>query len=216
MEIWLLLTAGMVSSTSQIISLEENQTETKIEVIQEGSNVSLHCRLWPNSQGRCKVIWLFNSSRNSKTDHKNLSDLCSTMGTYTLDKVFQNNSGWYSCESTREIPNLQTKVSNWIRLIVNPENPPFVWSDWMWIALGATGLVLVILVIVFFMLRRGQLKERECPIYANTRPGNLRQQPSPRAAPSDNTLKTNSSYQNLRTPEVSRTYEHSRRLSPRQ
>ncbi|XP_020795804.1 uncharacterized protein LOC110174092 isoform X2 [Boleophthalmus pectinirostris] len=222
MEIWLLLTVlGMVSSTSTLISLVENGTEPKD--IQEGSSVSLLCHLFTNSSGRCIVTWFFNSSTTFKIQNlstQRFSD-CNEQKVHTVHNVSQNQSGLYFCNSTKDIPILENELSGKTQLNVVPKKRPFMWSDWwMWITLGAAGLVLLILVLVCFVLRRRQLKQRDldCRIYANMHPVNCRKQPSPRVGPPDtpNTLKMDSSYQNLRTPDVGMRYEQSRRVSPRQ
>ncbi|KAK7889223.1 hypothetical protein WMY93_024783 [Mugilogobius chulae] len=230
MEMWLLFTvAGMVSSlTPRKILLDKN---SKTEVIQEGSSVLLQCALEIKQSSRCRVSWLFNPKRqDEKGCEKVANDTstdCTSLPLLPLHNVTQNNSGWYCCRLRVEIPILEQNDSNWTELrvelgstsqtgVTNQENS-FVWTDWwMWIAAGVAGVFLLILVIVAIVLRRKHLRQRdlECPIYANTHSGHSSKQPSPRPRPMDNTLKRDSSYQNLRTPDVSKRYERSRRLTP--
>ncbi|XP_072295047.1 uncharacterized protein [Eucyclogobius newberryi] len=114
-------------------------------------------------------------------------------------------------ESERKTVTCDT-MEIWL-LLTAPKKPAFVWIDWwMWIAAGVSGLVLIILVIVCLLLRRRQRRQRdsEDPVYANTHHSS--KQPSPRPSPTDNSLKMDSSYQNLRTPDVGKRYEPSRRI----
>ncbi|XP_072295046.1 uncharacterized protein [Eucyclogobius newberryi] len=214
MEIWLLLTVtGMVSSTSLKITVDE---EEKRKYITEGSSVSLHCSVGVNCSNRCRYSWCFDRSGPSKTGCKNDSNKITKSKTTPelhLNNVSQNDSGWYYCSVRDDIPILSTNYSNWTHLVVAPKKPAFVWIDWwMWIAAGVSGLVLIILVIVCLLLRRRQRRQRdsEDPVYANTHHSS--KQPSPRPSPTDNSLKMDSSYQNLRTPDVGKRYEPSRRI----
>ncbi|XP_023195040.1 uncharacterized protein LOC111609676 isoform X3 [Xiphophorus maculatus] len=75
---------------------------------------------------------------------------------------------------------------------------------WMWIIVGASSFVLVViaLLVIRVVQKRGCSRSIEEPIYANTRTG----KPSPRLMPADNP-KSASSSQDLRTPISARVYE---------
>ncbi|CAL9695619.1 unnamed protein product [Knipowitschia caucasica] len=213
MEIWLLLTAAAVVSSIEI-SLDQEQ---KSQTVSEGSSVSLLCRVWNKSSERSRVNWYFNPREPSKPGSRNLSTKIHKSSSIQLSvlilyNVSQNNSGWYCCHARDEIDFVPGKNSNWTELKVETKKPFFELRDWwLWIAVGSSGLVLLILLMCVYFVRRRQLKKREgWPIYANTGGSG---QPSPRSRPTDSPPKTESPYENLQHPAWR--YEHSRRLSPR-
>uniref|UniRef100_A0AAV2KXF0 Uncharacterized protein n=1 Tax=Knipowitschia caucasica TaxID=637954 RepID=A0AAV2KXF0_KNICA len=172
----------LLTAAAVVSSIEISlDQEQKSQTVSEGSSVSLLCRVWNKSSERSRVN-------------------C------------QNNSGWYCCHARDEIDFVPGKNSNWTELKVETKKPFFELRDWwLWIAVGSSGLVLLILLMCVYFVRRRQLKKREgWPIYANTGGSG---QPSPRSRPTDSPPKTESPYENLQHPAWR--YEHSRRLSPR-
>ncbi|XP_031174369.1 uncharacterized protein LOC116063511 isoform X2 [Sander lucioperca] len=230
MEMWLkrltllLLTALVISGQVSVI-LDETLKE-KGETVAIGSSVIFKCRLKIDTNGRFWVKWYFNPSGSSfnethlfcnesakpstvvsnqtKQDRRDEEQCC------IKSNVTDKDSGWYFCEVTIEIPTLMCKNSSGTKLIIYTVSPRDNFSlidHWMWILLGVSAFILIVLLVLCVLLRRRLRRSRgEDPIYANTRPV-ANKQPSPRPAMPVGNLKTASSSQNLRNPSPGRRYD---------
>ncbi|KAL7396324.1 hypothetical protein ABVT39_004215 [Epinephelus coioides] len=235
MEMWLtrstlvvLLTAAavLVISGQAPVILDETIREERIP---SGSSLTFHCRLRTENHSRLRVVWYFKqslvsdshtilhtevvnksartstvASNKPKQDLKDEGrDTEETLSVYTLSNATEENSGWYFCEVIIEIPLLTKKMSNGTEVVIYA--PPII-DLWMWIILGVSAFILIVLLVTCICLRRRWRRKRgEDPVYANTRP----RQPSPR--PGMDNLKTVPSSQHLRNPSPSRTYDDGKR-----
>ncbi|XP_031174367.1 uncharacterized protein LOC116063511 isoform X1 [Sander lucioperca] len=162
-------------------------------------------------------------SNQTKQDRRDEEQCC------IKSNVTDKDSGWYFCEVTIEIPTLMCKNSSGTKLIISQSkehttHPPLplvtvkqdtvsprdnfsLIDHWMWILLGVSAFILIVLLVLCVLLRRRLRRSRgEDPIYANTRPV-ANKQPSPRPAMPVGNLKTASSSQNLRNPSPGRRYD---------
>lgn len=144
--------------------------------------------------------------------------------THILSDVTKMNSGWYFCDITVEIPNLQHIQSEGTEAVVSdsevttyPSNvtyikDPALLNDnwWLWIVLGVSAFILLVLPFICVLLTRRQ-ENRDEPIYGNTRYPNNQPSPRPDMSGAAVRLKTASSSQNLRTPSPARYDEGKRR-----
>ncbi|KAL3047548.1 hypothetical protein OYC64_021695 [Pagothenia borchgrevinki] len=145
---------------------------------------------------------------------------------YTLINATKNDTGWYFCILIVVIPVLEKYRSNGTELVITeskelttyPSLPKVKGKQatviptkslplldlWMWISLGVSTFILMVLLVVCLLLRRRHRRSRaEDPIYANTRPV-ANKHPSPRPGVPVDTLKKASSSQNLRNPSPAR------------
>ncbi|KAM6939379.1 uncharacterized protein PEZ65_005453 [Lycodopsis pacificus] len=247
MEMWLkrstlvLLTAALVISDQTLVILNENRTTVKVPL---GSSVSFQCRLKIETEERHRVFWFLNrssfeshnlsnmtfpkSAKNSslesnqtKQDSRDeAQDTERTWPTYILPNITEQDSGWYFCNVTIEIPTLKQISSNGTEVIItkSKENTTYpatvspidnfaLIDQWMWIALGVSSVVLIVLLVICVLLRRRRRRIREeDPVYANTRPV-AKKQPSPR--PGMDHLKAVSSSQTPQSP--GRKYDEGKR-----
>ncbi|XP_031724358.1 uncharacterized protein LOC116395011 [Anarrhichthys ocellatus] len=235
MEMWLkrstlvLLTAALVISDQALVILNETRTTVKVPL---GSSVTFQCRLKIETHGRLRVIWFLNpssfeshnlseeifskSAKNSslvsnKTmqDYKDEGqDTEGTWPTYILSNATEQDSGWYFCRVTTDIPILKHINSSGTEVVITTVSPMdnFTLIDqWMWITLGVSIVILIVLLVICVLLRRRRHGSREeDPVYANTRPV-ANKQPSPR--PGMDHLKAVSSSQNPRNPSPGRKYD---------
>ncbi|XP_010772636.1 uncharacterized protein isoform X2 [Notothenia coriiceps] len=230
MEMWLkrttlvlLAVAALVVSGKDVII----QTQRRAEV-PAGSSVTFLCPVTSPCHGtlkRCRLEWFLNPSGPSwdgahklSNDISNNSEKSSTKVSnktkqdvekqiYTLINATKNDTGWYFCKLTIEIPVLNIIKSNGTELVITTVSPieslPLL-DLWMWISLGVSTFILIVLLVVCLLLRRRHRRSRaEDPIYANTRPV-ANKQPSPRPGVPVDTLKKASSSQNLRNPSQAR------------
>ncbi|XP_010772625.1 uncharacterized protein isoform X1 [Notothenia coriiceps] len=249
MEMWLkrttlvlLAVAALVVSGKDVII----QTQRRAEV-PAGSSVTFLCPVTSPCHGtlkRCRLEWFLNPSGPSwdgahklSNDISNNSEKSSTKVSnktkqdvekqiYTLINATKNDTGWYFCKLTIEIPVLNIIKSNGTELVITeskelttyPSLPKLTGKQatvspieslplldlWMWISLGVSTFILIVLLVVCLLLRRRHRRSRaEDPIYANTRPV-ANKQPSPRPGVPVDTLKKASSSQNLRNPSQAR------------
>ncbi|XP_062280538.1 uncharacterized protein LOC133985013 [Scomber scombrus] len=219
-------------SAQVTVTLDEEQKRVDVP---HGSSLTLYCSL--EGQGRFRIAWFFKCCGNktidinatvfnkstktsNETSSKTKQNLKEDLPKHTLSSVTYNDSGWYFCNVTIEIPYLKHYESKGAEVIVgtgktvtehttyqtqvhvSPTN--FFEEWWLWILVGGSVLVLIVLIIICVLMRRRQhIRELQTPIYGNMRP-------SPRpGAPADK-LKTVSSCQNLRTPNPGRKYEESK------
>ncbi|CAK6955194.1 uncharacterized protein LOC121900196 [Scomber scombrus] len=228
-----LLTVAIAVMSAQVtVTLDEEQKRVDVP---HGSSLTLYCSL--EGQGRFRIAWFFKCCGNktidinatvfnkstktsNETSSKTKQNLKEDLPKHTLSSVTYNDSGWYFCNVTIEIPYLKHYESKGAEVIVgtgktvtehttyqtqvhvSPTN--FFEEWWLWILVGGSVLVLIVLIIICVLMRRRQhIRELQTPIYGNMRP-------SPRpGAPADK-LKTVSSCQNLRTPNPGRKYEESK------
>ncbi|CAK6955193.1 uncharacterized protein LOC121900196 [Scomber scombrus] len=213
-----LLTVAIAVMSAQVtVTLDEEQKRVDVP---HGSSLTLYCSL--EGQGRFRIAWFFKCCGNktidinatvfnkstktsNETSSKTKQNLKEDLPKHTLSSVTYNDSGWYFCNVTIEIPYLKHYESKGAEVIVVHVSPTNFFEEWwLWILVGGSVLVLIVLIIICVLMRRRQhIRELQTPIYGNMRP-------SPRpGAPADK-LKTVSSCQNLRTPNPGRKYEESK------
>ncbi|XP_016100412.1 uncharacterized protein [Sinocyclocheilus grahami] len=120
----LLLTRPLISSTSQ----EEFKVYSEPKHIQvcEGDSVTFNCFFQPG--GKHKVSWYYSQTPNlgcdSLTDkipeeqhfYTQKNDICATLN---INSIKTNESGWYFCKVTKDIPFLENKCSDGIQVLVD-------------------------------------------------------------------------------------------------
>ncbi|XP_053286464.1 uncharacterized protein LOC128447999 isoform X2 [Pleuronectes platessa] len=229
----LLTVAAMVVSGEQYVILNEEQGKVDIPF---GSSLTLGCNLSTKTYNRFRLQWSFNPSGSSakasniiassvkvQNTTLNLSDI---NWNHTLPNVAMNNSGWYFCGVTGDIPFKELIMSYGTQIAIakslmeatvypslvtskqaNPDNPeePQAIHWWMWIVLGGSTFILIVLLVICVMLRRRCRRRREDQIYTNTHPV-ANKQPSPRPSLPLDTLKTRSSNDDFWTPKSDRVY----------
>ncbi|XP_034738392.1 uncharacterized protein LOC117951029 isoform X2 [Etheostoma cragini] len=229
MEMWLtlLLLTALVISDQRFVILDGLQKTVEVPF---GSSVIFECGLKIKTNGRFWVKWSFNSSGSSFPGSELFCDeiinksakLTTVVSNQTTQdprnkeqqlciksNVTDQNNGWYFCEVKIDIPTLTSNHSNGTKLIISTVSPTDTFSldgHWMWILLGVSSFILIVLLVLCVLLRRRLRRSRgEDPIYANTRPV-ANKQPSPRPAMPVGNLKTASSSQNLQNPSPGRRY----------
>ncbi|XP_032382716.1 uncharacterized protein LOC116696096 isoform X2 [Etheostoma spectabile] len=231
MEMWLtlLLLTALVISDQAFVILDGLRNSVNVSF---GGSVIFECGLKTETKSRFSVKWYFNPSGSSFNGSKpfceeiiNKSAKFSTLGSNqttqdpsnkerdaqrcNISNVTEQNDGWYFCEVTIDIPILTYNHSNGTKLIISTVSPTDNFSldgHWMWILLGVSTFILIVLLVLCVLLRRRLRRSRgEDPIYANTRPV-ANKQPSPRPAMLVGNLKTASSSQNLHNPSPGRRY----------
>ncbi|KAM3619435.1 uncharacterized protein V6R79_008066 [Siganus canaliculatus] len=208
----LLTVAVMAISGQDPVILDLNHTEeVKVPL---GSKLIFKCDFNTAEHERFVVDWYFNRSgpSYSATDHiskqhfnrSTHSSFRETLQHSENIKVLihtsnatEENSGWYSCKVTADIPVLWNPKSKgrFVNITtVSPEDSGLP-TDWgLWIALGVSTAILAVLLVICILLRRRYRSSREeDPIYVNTHP----RQPSPRPV---GHLKAASSSQSLQKP----------------
>ncbi|XP_034002033.1 uncharacterized protein LOC117495079 isoform X3 [Trematomus bernacchii] len=226
MEMWLKRTTLVLLTVAALVVSGKDvniQTQRRVEV-PAGSSVTFLCpvtSLCPlmKELDRYRVNWYFNSAGPSSGDVRisNNSAKSSTVvsnktkqnnekNIYTLINATKNDTGWYFCTLIVEIPVLKHCQSNGTELVITviPTKSLPLLDLWMWISLGVSTFILMVLLVVCLLLRRRHRRSRaEDPIYANTRPV-ANKHPSPRPGVPVDTLKKASSSQNLRNPSPAR------------
>ncbi|KAM7410237.1 hypothetical protein PAMA_001605 [Pampus argenteus] len=208
--------AVIVISAQESVLLDEKNPK-KVHV-HYGSSLTLYCNLTTNNIERFRVCWFFNPSGSSFNDTHKIKpgavNISTRSSTEVSNETKQNlkheelkyyntsnatRSGWYFCKVTGEIPTFKVVKSQGVQVVIIPTNPNNQW--WMWIVLGVSGLVLIVLVIACVSLRRRlcQHKEVVSPIYGNMRRTD-KCQPSPRPGTPVDSLKTVSPSKRPRTP----------------
>ncbi|KAL3047549.1 hypothetical protein OYC64_021695 [Pagothenia borchgrevinki] len=226
MEMWLKRTTLVLLTVAALVVSGKDvniQTQRRVEV-PAGSSVTFLCpvtSLCPLMKElgsvSYRVYWHFNSAGPS-SDGVRISNKSSTVvsnktkqniekNKYTLINATKNDTGWYFCILIVVIPVLEKYRSNGTELVITTVIPtkslPLL-DLWMWISLGVSTFILMVLLVVCLLLRRRHRRSRaEDPIYANTRPV-ANKHPSPRPGVPVDTLKKASSSQNLRNPSPAR------------
>ncbi|XP_051767320.1 uncharacterized protein LOC127521892 isoform X2 [Ctenopharyngodon idella] len=118
----LVVTAGvLISNTELIVHLEPKNI-----TVCEGDSVTLNCTFQPG--GKYKVKWYYSQTPyldcNSATDEKREKWLISTgnndtWSTFNITSITTNDSGWYFCKVTRDIPVLVHNCSDGIQVLVD-------------------------------------------------------------------------------------------------
>lgn len=217
--ILMLLTAASTAMvTAGQTSIYLNKMEERVNVL-SGSTLALRCCLSTVGYNRYRIAWHFNNAgpffnNSSKIFDRmifeqNSSGDCEDKNkTHILSDVTKMNSGWYFCDITVEIPNLQHIQSEGTEAVVYPALLNDNW--WLWIVLGVSAFILLVLPFICVLLTRRQ-ENRDEPIYGNTRYPNNQPSPRPDMSGAAVRLKTASSSQNLRTPSPARYDEGKRR-----
>ncbi|XP_056234512.1 uncharacterized protein LOC130170861 isoform X2 [Seriola aureovittata] len=193
-------------------------TQVKVDL---GSSLTLCCLLFKDTYIRFRVSWYFNQAEPSLNNSQNISETIageniSTQGEthLTLQNVMHNNSGWYFCKVTSEIPCHTITYSNGTEVVIVTHQEqsllPFAW--WVWIVLGVSAFILMVLLITYTLLRKRCNRSGEDPVYINMRCSGANKQPSPRPGAQNNHLKTSPSSADLQTPD--RYGEGKRRQKP--
>ncbi|XP_052394470.1 uncharacterized protein LOC127942657 [Carassius gibelio] len=203
----LLFTGALTSSTSP----EELQVnlEPKYIKVCEGDSVTFNCTFQPG--GSYKLKWYYSptdldcnsgTKRLLEKSHYNTENL----SIFTINSIKLNESGWYFCKVTRDIPVLIEECSSGTQVLVDAKNttgntaqprmqkttqnlttqdPPTTCSIiattiptttippppndvpwWIWLALAAGCVVLLVSIVVVWILTR----KPEENIYENTKP----------------------------------------------
>ncbi|XP_060934796.1 uncharacterized protein LOC133011109 [Limanda limanda] len=206
----LLTVAAMVVSGGQNVILDGEQRKVDVPF---GSSLKLGCHLntevctKPVKQSRLDWFFIPSGSIDNATININSSmEFNFTARWQDLPNVTQNNSGWYFCKVTVEIPCSKDIKSKGTQIAIsNPEEPQAI-PLWMWLLLGGLTFILIVLLFICVMLRRRCRRRRaEDQIYANTHPV-ANKQPSPRPSLPLDSLKTRSSTDDFWTPKSNRIY----------
>ncbi|XP_041861338.1 uncharacterized protein LOC121652571 isoform X2 [Melanotaenia boesemani] len=256
MEMWLkcaalvlfVVAGAALEKQRNIITLDEKESSPpeRKEEVPPGSSLTFRFSL-NSSEDRYRVYWYFNpsgpnftkahkakcevmtfgSAKNS-TEQPQLEKSCYNKD-WDLTNVNESNAGWYFSKVIQEIPAMQTKESQIIKLIISksleesttylslvtskqvpPESSNWLADWWLWILLGASSLILIILLVACAIQRQRACRSREEPVYANTRT-KFSGDSSPRPSLAVNNLKSVPSSQHLRTPSPGRRYEEGTR-----
>ncbi|XP_062252062.1 uncharacterized protein LOC133961112 isoform X2 [Platichthys flesus] len=230
----LLTVAVMVVSGGQYVILGEEQRKVDVPFgssLTLGCHLSKEMCDPPVQQFRLR--WFFIPSGSTDNAAFNIPSSTESNSTWreikrnqTLSNVTQKNSGWYFCEFTLEIPHNKVIEINGTQIVIakslmeatvypslvtskqaNPANPeePQAIPWWMWIVLGVSTFIVIVLLVICVMLRSGNRRRREDQIYANTHPV-ANKQPSPRPSLPLDTPKIRSSNDDFWTPKSDRVY----------
>ncbi|XP_023153000.2 uncharacterized protein LOC111587317 isoform X2 [Amphiprion ocellaris] len=231
MELWLkqaTLAVVTVAAAAMAISSPTpvflNYEEERVEV-PAGSTLTLYCCLETHS--RSWISWHFqpfgNSSNSSQIilAEKIINNSASpskveckdSKKKHSLPDVNETHSGLYYCQVSVDIPRPNKyRSKNKEVVIKNPSDstPQIKW--WMWVLVGVSAFILLVLIVVCILWRKCPNRSRAVdPIYANTHSKSKGSSPRPEM----DHLKTVSSSQNLRTPSPGQRYGEGKRR-PRQ
>ncbi|XP_048022314.1 uncharacterized protein LOC125252777 isoform X2 [Megalobrama amblycephala] len=114
---------ALISNTFQVEELNV-QLEPKNSTVCEGDSVTLNCTFQP--AGKYKVKWYYSQTNlgcNSATDGIREKLRISTenndnWSTFNIPSIKTNDSGWYFCKVTRDIPILMENCSDGIQVLV--------------------------------------------------------------------------------------------------
>ncbi|XP_029285931.1 uncharacterized protein LOC115007273 isoform X4 [Cottoperca gobio] len=214
MEMWLkrltlvlLTAAALVTSDQDLVILDEKQNKVEVLV---GSSVTFDCRIMPATPDRHRVVWRFSASGSSVNDSYKINNSSGELNNtkYILLNATDKNSGWYFCQIIVEIPLLNITNSSGTQVVVN--NFPVI-AGWIWIVLGVSAFILIVLLVTCVLLRRRCRRSRgEEPIYVNSRHVASKQSSPRPGLPGDN-LKMVSSSQNLHNPSPGQGYHKDKR-----
>ncbi|XP_041791828.1 uncharacterized protein LOC121605809 isoform X4 [Chelmon rostratus] len=232
MEMWLkrstlvfLTVIVAAAGTSGQVPVILNKTQLTV-YIPLGSSLTFHCRLRIEKYVTFRVLWYFNPFESSFNDsHKLTQELHNksartstneterdgqTLSKYTLSDATERNSGWYFCRVIVEIPILNISESSGTHVVITTVSPAdnlSLLDWWLWITLGVSAVILIVLLVICVLMRkRGRSSRAEDPVYANTRPV-ASKQPSPRPDMPVENLKMVPSSQTVRNPSPGRRYE---------
>ncbi|XP_056895128.1 uncharacterized protein LOC130529169 isoform X2 [Takifugu flavidus] len=205
MLLWCLtLVVLATTSAGDLVILDK---ETKWVTLLSGSALRFKCDLNADGFHRFTVMWYFTSNQssdivklNGSRINKTTTSINNAVLNYTTNAT-EENSGWYFCHVTAELPNHHKNTSN--RTKVTIMSRPFTFKNfWQWVLVGASALILIVFLLLCVLLRRrcGK-KSAEQPIYANTKATNKQAQ--------NNTLKPCN--QNLRNQKLGKRYDEGKR-----
>lgn len=217
--------AAMAISSQTSVFLNDAEVEKKRAEVPAGSTLTLYCCL--ETDNRSWITWYFQPSGNSSNSrqtllHKKMITKSTSTSVvecqdsekmHSLLDVNETNSGLYHCEVTVDIPRQVTYQSKKKEVfIMTPSDSKLQLEWWMWVLVGVSAFVLLVLIAVCILLRKCSNRNRAAePIYANTHSKSKGSSPRPEM----NQLKTVSSSQNLRTPSPGQRYGEGKRR-PRQ
>ncbi|XP_058616062.1 uncharacterized protein LOC131530030 isoform X2 [Onychostoma macrolepis] len=120
----LLLTGALISNTLQEKSLNVQLEPKQIQVC-EGASVAINCTFQPS--GMYKVRWYYSqtpildcrSAYKIPEGQRFLREKNEDWSTLSITFIKANESGWYFCEVTQDIPTLIQSCSNGIQVIVD-------------------------------------------------------------------------------------------------
>ncbi|XP_020558281.1 uncharacterized protein LOC105353998 isoform X3 [Oryzias latipes] len=171
------------------------------------TNITLNCSTMIRGNSNSSTT-LPKEEQTGKCQNKTQPNKCCGT-TWEIQNLTSANNGFYYCETVVELPKLTKIKSMEVEVfIVPPVNIPSS-SLWLWLLVGVSSLIVVILMVLCVIFRRACLREELDPVYANTQPKS--KECSPRPAPRPDQLKLDGPYQNLRTPSPSRRYEEGKR-----
>ncbi|GLD54671.1 uncharacterized protein AKAME5_002845400 [Lates japonicus] len=176
MEMWLtqstlvllaVAVGAMVVSGQEYVILVGAKSKEEVAF---GSSLVLRCFLNTTISESFWVRWHFNASGSSFSDHSNISqksfdnkttkeDLRDEHGNILAEHVIPNvtldNSGWYSCKVTTQIPRYHEYISSGTQVVITiPPQAHQIVDQWMWILLGVSVFILIVLLLTYFWLRR--------------------------------------------------------------
>ncbi|XP_028300889.1 uncharacterized protein LOC114462326 isoform X2 [Gouania willdenowi] len=174
--------AARVISTQRVVYLTEKEAKTRVEV-EVGSSVIFNCSLNTTNIKECNIEWHFCPSDNKKGACKNKSLNCNK--TNHLSSVNETHSGRYSCKVVGKIPipciilsterELYVSKSSMENTTVvasiqaNSTNSGLVIQWWMWIILGVSLFLLIILTVVCWLKIKRFHRSKAEPVYINTK-----------------------------------------------
>ncbi|XP_029488429.1 transmembrane and immunoglobulin domain-containing protein 2-like [Oncorhynchus nerka] len=234
----LFLTGTLVKPGLSTVILDQPPRTVEVHL---GSSLTLNCSFMP--QTRVTVNWYFsptghsscssNTLLNSSTHSADKSGKLDAGGHVSkesreswsrliLKDVTHNNSGWYFCHVSVEIPVLQQACSNGTHVNISDNQmksttyTPLM-TDWrLWVAVGAASAILVtLLVVIWILIQRRGCKSRENPIYSNMPPPRSAiKQPSPHPGIQMDNQKFPSPLKHTRTPATAHYSKHVRTPTP--
>ncbi|XP_048022284.1 uncharacterized protein LOC125252761 [Megalobrama amblycephala] len=119
----LVVTGALISNTFQVEELNV-QLEPKNSTVCEGDSVTLNCTFQP--AGKYKVKWYYSQTNlgcNSATDGISTENN-DNWSTFNIPSIKTNDSGWYFCKVTRDIPILIESCSDGIQVLVYANKTP--------------------------------------------------------------------------------------------
>ncbi|KAI4900003.1 hypothetical protein NFI96_014508 [Prochilodus magdalenae] len=143
-----------------------------------GSNATINCSFQLNAS-HVIVSWFFNKtpdfsgSKMIEVHGRYHQDKGTTWSTLTIKQVMSNDSGWYFCKVTQDIPTLVQENSEGSQLIIiktasMTTNNYSSSNSTSWLVWTASLLGCVALAIVVVAIWRIFCRKRDSPIYENT------------------------------------------------
>ncbi|XP_014072379.1 transmembrane and immunoglobulin domain-containing protein 2 isoform X2 [Salmo salar] len=237
MDIWikvtllLFLIGTLVKPRLSTVILDQPPRTVEVHL---GSSLTLNCSFMP--QTRVKVNWYFSPTGHSSCSSNTLlyssthsADKTVKLGAggheskesrkswsrLILKDVTHNNSGWYFCHVSVEIPVLQQACSNGTQVNISDNQMKSTTYTPLMTVGAASAIPVTLLVLIWILLQRRRCKSRENPIYSNMPPPRSAiKQPSPHPGIQMDNQKIPSPLKHTRTPPTAHYSEHLRTPTP--